>query len=269
MKNNIDYYQHYANADQEPQFKMLRVEYGWEGEGKFWALINRIASSENCILDISKKYNKASIASDLNFTISEFEEFIKYLIHECELIQEIKENMITTETVQKNLDKVMENRRTARGRKKKNLEKVLKGSPELSKSSTDQNNKVKESKSKDKVKEKKKIAHRVILAINKLANKKFILSKTNENFIIPRLNEGFTEADCMKVLNNKIQDPNFDKQYFKPETLFRPSKFEGYLNEDPTTYKPFNKGTRNGKVKNYTGQDDREPVIPQRAPIYK
>ena len=46
MKNNIEYYRHHAQSDTHPKFKMLRNEYGWAGEGKFWALNNRIALAE-------------------------------------------------------------------------------------------------------------------------------------------------------------------------------------------------------------------------------
>lgn len=111
MKNNIDFYQHYANADQHPKFKMLRVQFGWSGEGKFWALNNRIAQSENCCLDISKKYNKASIANDLDFNIQEFDLFIEFLKDDCELIDECEPGIITTDIIQENFDKVSEKRK--------------------------------------------------------------------------------------------------------------------------------------------------------------
>ena len=146
MKNNIDFYQHYATADQHPKFKMLRVEFGWEGEGKFWALNNRIAQAENCCLDISKKYNKAAIANDLDFNIKGFDEFIEYLLNDCELIRECSPGTITTDIVQENFERVMVNREKARERKQRSLEKVSKGSGEQSKSSGERNKKVKESK---------------------------------------------------------------------------------------------------------------------------
>ena len=39
--------------------------------------------------------------------------------------------------------------------------------------------------------------------------------------------------DCKKAINVKWADPDFNKKYFRPSTLFRPTKFEGYLNERP------------------------------------
>ena len=118
MKNNLDYYSHYSNSDQHPKFKMLRVKYGWSGEGKFWALNNRIAQSENCMLDISKKYNKASIAIDIDFTIEEFDEFISYLEDECDLIKKTENGEITTDIIKSNFEKVMNDRETAKNRRK-------------------------------------------------------------------------------------------------------------------------------------------------------
>ena len=88
---------------------MLRNKYGWEGEGKFWALNNRIAQAENCCLNITKKYNKASIATDLGFKIEEFDEYILFLIIDCELVNETEEGL-TTDTIQENFLNVSEKR---------------------------------------------------------------------------------------------------------------------------------------------------------------
>ena len=111
MKNNIDFYQHYAVSDQHPKFKMLRVEYGWAGEGKFWALNNRIAQADECCLNISKKYNKAAIANDLDLNLETFDKFIKFLKDDCELIRESGPGIITTDIIQENFEKVSEKRK--------------------------------------------------------------------------------------------------------------------------------------------------------------
>lgn len=152
MKLNINYYQHFSNSHEHPKFKMLRAKYGWEGEGKFWALNNLIAQADNCWLDLSKKYNKASIAVDLNFGLEEFDEYIKYMTEECNLLIQ-KNGKITTGIVQENLEKVLIDRKKARSRKspKNNGSPELdESSPELDESFPDQNNKGKESKVKEK-----------------------------------------------------------------------------------------------------------------------
>lgn len=116
MKRNLVFYPHYVLADQHAKFKMLRVQFGWEGEGKFWALNNRIALSEECRLDISKKYNKAALANDLNFTLEEFDGFIIFLRDECELIKTCNNGNITTSILQEAFAKVMRERSEARAR---------------------------------------------------------------------------------------------------------------------------------------------------------
>jgi hypothetical protein len=130
MKQNIEFYPHYANADQHAKFKMLRVQFGWEGEGRFWALNNRIALSEECCLDISKKYNKAALASDLNFTIDEFNKFIIFLKDDCELIEERGNGIITTDIIQETFVKVMQERGKARERHRRTSGEKIKTSDE-------------------------------------------------------------------------------------------------------------------------------------------
>ena len=104
MKNNIDYFSHDAHSYQHNKFKMLRVEYWWEWYWKFWALNEIIAQAENCELDLTQKYNKASVASDLWFKISELDEFIDFLVEECNLLV-IIDWLITTDRVQEVLEK--------------------------------------------------------------------------------------------------------------------------------------------------------------------
>lgn len=130
MKQNIEFYPHYATSDQHAKFKMLRVQFGWEGEGKFWALNNRIALSEGCCLDISKKYNKAALASDLNFTLDEFTKFIIFLKDDCELIKECENGTITTDIIQEVFAKVMQDRGKARERHRRTSGEKVKTSGE-------------------------------------------------------------------------------------------------------------------------------------------
>ncbi len=120
MKNNLEYYQHYANSDQHPKFKTLRVKYGWQGEGRFWALNNRIAQSDNCALDLSKERNRASIASDLGLSLIKFNEFVEYLSSEsCALLKNLGDNLYTTDVLQENLREVNGNREAGRLRQEK------------------------------------------------------------------------------------------------------------------------------------------------------
>ena len=75
-------------------------------------------------------------------------------------------------------------------------------------------------------------AKAVIYFLNNISGKNFGVGEANLEPIRGRLAEGFTKEDCEKVLRTKWNDEKFDKKYYRPTTLFRPSLFEGYLNED-------------------------------------
>lgn len=81
--------------------------------------------------------------------------------------------------------------------------------------------------------EKPEIANRVITVLNSKTGKRFRQTANNRKPIIARLNEGFTEHDCYRVITNRVMRWTGTEmaQYLRPDTLFRPSKFEGYLND--------------------------------------
>ena len=88
MKNkNLKYYSHDVSSHVHWKFKLLRKKYGWEGEGKFWALNNLIAASHECKLDLTNEDKKEQIAADLDFEKDEFIEFLKYLSDKCKLLK--------------------------------------------------------------------------------------------------------------------------------------------------------------------------------------
>lgn len=101
---------------------MLRSVYGWSGEGRFWALNNLIACSDHCVLDISKKAVRVSIADELDFSVEMFLEYLEFIHKECELVI-LLDQKLTTEIVRDNLKTVMKERESARRRKNKGLEK--------------------------------------------------------------------------------------------------------------------------------------------------
>lgn len=73
----------------------------------------------------------------------------------------------------------------------------------------------------------------IINYLNKKANTRYrVNNKKTKTLIKARFNEGFTEDDFYKVIDNKVNEwANTDmNKYLRPETLFSP-KFEGYLNQ--------------------------------------
>uniref|UniRef100_A0A6M3LIK8 Putative replication protein n=1 Tax=viral metagenome TaxID=1070528 RepID=A0A6M3LIK8_9ZZZZ len=75
------------------------------------------------------------------------------------------------------------------------------------------------------------LAKEVLKYLNFAGKKNFTPTKANLEPIIARLKEGHTEEECKTVIEKKNRDPDFNDKYFRPSTLFGPSKFEGYLNE--------------------------------------
>ena len=62
-------------------------------------------------------------------------------------------------------------------------------------------------------------------------------SKATAEMINARINEGFTVADFIKVIDKKHAEWSKDDhwcKFLRPETLFRPSHFESYLNQKNT-----------------------------------
>lgn len=58
-------------------------------------------------------------------------------------------------------------------------------------------------------------------------------TEVNLKHIVARLSEGHNYDDCIAVINAKFEDLFFktNNKYLNPETLFRPTKFEGYLSQ--------------------------------------
>ena len=95
-----------------------------------------------------------------------------------------------------------------------------------------QSNALEEDKEKEKDKE-KDIYSSIIDYLNLKANTKYRSSSNKTKTLIKaRINEGYSEEDFKKVIDNKINEwINTDmEKYLRPETLFG-TKFESYLNQ--------------------------------------
>ena len=72
----------------------------------------------------------------------------------------------------------------------------------------------------------------VIDYLNLKIGSRYKHTETNRKVIKARLNDGFTVEDCKTVIDKKTAEwmhTDMEK-YLRPETLFRPGKFENYLN---------------------------------------
>lgn len=76
----------------------------------------------------------------------------------------------------------------------------------------------------------------VIDYLNEKTGKHFKHTNTNKGLVMARQHDGFSAEDMRKVIDHqcKLWLNNKDMaQYLRPSTLFRASKFEGYLNTVP------------------------------------
>ena len=87
---------------------------------------------------------------------------------------------------------------------------------------------------KDNVKDKGKgISKIVIDYLNEKTNKNFQQVESNHKELLARIKEGYTEDQFKFIIDNKLKDPYFqdNPKYYNPDTLFRKSNIEKYLNE--------------------------------------
>lgn len=75
----------------------------------------------------------------------------------------------------------------------------------------------------------------VVDHLNETVGKEFRYSESSLKPIMARLNDGHSVDDCKQVINVKSMDAYFleNPRFLCPQTLFRPSNFERYLNEVP------------------------------------
>lgn len=77
----------------------------------------------------------------------------------------------------------------------------------------------------------------VIEHLNEVTGKSYDYRRDSSSKpVTARLNEGYTVEDCIKVIDVKASEwlRTDMRQYLRPETLFRASKFESYLQQAPT-----------------------------------
>lgn len=113
------------------------------------------------------------------------------------------------------------------------------------------------------------IAGKVIEHLNAAAGKNYRNTKTNRENIVARLREGFTQADCHRVIANTANRwrGTTMAQYLRPSTLFRPSKFEGYLNDngetgDPNNQPAYDPQRTDQMIRELYGDDDEQTLLP-------
>lgn len=96
----------------------------------------------------------------------------------------------------------------------------------------------------------------VIAYLNKKSGKHFKDTETNRKLIRSRLNEGFSKDDIKTAIDHVVAGWKGTEmeRYIQPSTIFRASKFEGYVNAVPRVFA--------GKSKGY-GKPQRQEATPE------
>ncbi len=137
-----------------------------------------------------------------------------------------------------------------RGYREKQRQKLPPGEVD-SKANSKSNNKANVSEAdkrrKEEDKKREDIYISVISHLNEKAGTSYrASSQATRELINGRLSEGFTVDDFKKVIDKKCaewKDSDMEK-YLRPETLFKRSKFESYLNEPPAKPRDQHKGAK-------------------------
>lgn len=86
MKKDAFYFSHDSNARNDLKILALRSVYGWEGYGKYWALIEMLRDEATLKLPL-KGWLSHALAKEFDCSKSEIETFINDCINEFELFQ--------------------------------------------------------------------------------------------------------------------------------------------------------------------------------------
>lgn len=83
----------------------------------------------------------------------------------------------------------------------------------------------------------KKTAVKIIKYLNQKSGKSHPTDKGfGFNIVMSRLGEGYIEDQFVAVINKKLKDPTFNRNYMRPKTLFSEENFETYLYEEEKYY---------------------------------
>ena len=233
--NNAYYFSHDTNARNDPKILMLRAEFGWEGYGIYFALLEMMFDSDETALKL-KCIKAIALANNMDY------KNLMSLIDMCveEGLFEKDDEHFWSRGLRKRKEVfvAMKEQRSEAGKlgmaKRWGTKPVDNGViTSLQQSNNDditKNNKGKESKGKD-------ISITLLTEIIGLLNTKADTTfkpttESTRKHIHARLAEGYTIEDFKKVITHKCNEWKNDPKYcvyLRPETLFG-TKFESYLN---------------------------------------
>lgn len=219
-KEGMDYFPHDTDAMNDEKIEALRMLYGNDGYAFYFILLERIYRNKNAELDVSDAETKQILSRKIGISNELFAEILETCLkRKCFDREEYEKNGILTSEGIKNRALPVIKKRAAMRNKYKEI---------VSDAETEQKpDKVKESKVKESIKD-------IVEYLNEKSGKSFKASnQATQEFINARLNDGYTIDDFKKVIDTKVKEwtGTDQEQYIRPNTLFRPSNFEAYLNQ--------------------------------------
>lgn len=264
IKKNTYWFSHDADATSDPKIMALIERYGYEGYGRFWAIVEMLRKNDRYTIDLRLNYNRMALVSQLKIDPITFDDFLSTIVNEFQLFV-IQENNLYSPSLLRRMEK-MEHR------SKINSENRAKRKPKepISEYSNDRTtivlpssgnklnktNKTKESKQTNKddfardfspatqpetqnekpeEKNEDQIPYKEIVDdLNEKCGTSYKYTGEKIKALIKaRWNEGFRLEQFVKVHSTKatewLKNPEMSK-FLRPETLYS-NKFESYLNQ--------------------------------------
>jgi len=226
------WFRHDRAARRDPKILLMRAKYGPAGYGIYWMIVETLRETEE--YKFPKKHLPALC---LDFGYQEVDVFIEDCINTFELFNEDDE-YIWSESLLRRMGKYEDLRvKRAESGKKGGLAKAERSKSVASAKQTP-TDKIRLDKIRVDKKEKSidKFATQIdeVFEYFKKRTNSRVSNKTESlrSMIRARLDEGYTVDDCERAIafayGDKIDNPEQAK-YIRIETIFRPSKFSGYL----------------------------------------
>lgn len=244
LKNNCDYFQHFTTMRNHPKIKALRAKFGTIDGYAFWAMFVEYLTG----LDNNQfKYNDLEIelfSGELGLPSEKIKEMLDYCINKLELLS-FENGVIFSITLNERLAPVYEKRgnskERASSRKRDNDGSFSKNSKEIRISATETLHIIEDKRIKENKESENERIDKVIDLLNRKSGKAFRKDTPKyRTLIFNLLNANYTGNDFLSVIDKKSKEwlGTEMEKFLQPTTLFRPDKFDEYLNQKEVIAKP-------------------------------
>lgn len=242
----MKWFKHDSDASIDSKLQSLLLDYGATGYGLYWYCIELIAQgvNENNIT-FELEHDARIIARNLNLSHQECKDMMKYMIDlglfslnneklVCyALAKRLDQSMTSSPKMRNIISQIKENHDPVMTKSCKNRIEEIR----------EDKNRIEEIREENIVDEKFELANKTISYLNQQAKKRFNSGKGNLKEILAQINKLLKQGDSLKTIEDKFayvinvkcqewlnnQDMN---KYLTPQTLFRESNFDKYLNQE-------------------------------------